>query len=162
MTRLPRLAKSGGIERSSLPSTRRATSNPLALAVLAYLAERPMHPYEMGKLLKERNQQESIKYKHSSLYMVIEQLSRAGYVAERETLRETRRPERTVYELTSAGRKELRDWMSDLVSVPAKEYRQFEAALALIVVLPPGHVVELLEQRRRLLSDQVDRIRSRA
>ena len=35
-------------------------SNPLALAVLALLFERPMHPYEMGLLLKQRNKEESI------------------------------------------------------------------------------------------------------
>lgn len=29
--------------------------NPLGLAVLAYLAERPMHPYELGKLLTEHD-----------------------------------------------------------------------------------------------------------
>ncbi len=141
-------------------TTRRAIRNPLALAVLAYLAERPMHPYELGKLLKERNQQESINYKHSSLYMVVEQLARAGYITEQEILRKARRPERTVYALTTAGRDELQRWMHDLVSVPTKEYRQFEAALALIVVLPPADVVDLLEQRKRALADQAKQIRA--
>lgn len=139
---------------------RRATRNPLALAVLAYLAERPMHPYELGKLLKERNQQESIKYKHSSLYMVIEQLARAGHVTEHETRRDTGRPERTLYALTADGRDELHRWMREAVAAPVKEYRQFEAALALIVVLPPADVLDLLEQRHRALSEQADRIRS--
>lgn len=141
-------------------TTRRAIRNPLALAVLAYLAERPMHPYELGKLLKERNQQESINYKHSSLYMVVEQLDRAGYITEQEILRKARRPERTVYALTTAGRDELQRWMHDLVSVPTKEYRQFEAALALIVVLPPADMVDLLEQRQRALADQANQIRA--
>ena len=33
---------------------RRSISNPLALAVLACLHERPMHPYEMAGTLRER------------------------------------------------------------------------------------------------------------
>ena len=33
-------------------------SNPLGLVVLAFLQERPMHPYELGRLLKSRNKQE--------------------------------------------------------------------------------------------------------
>lgn len=142
-------------------STRRSIRNPLALAVLAYLAEQPMHPYQLGKLLQERNQQESIRYKHSSLYMVIEQLHRAGHIIQQETVRDARRPERTVYALTTMGRHELRDWMHELVSVPAKEYRQFEAALALIVVLPPTDLLDLLEQRQRALVKQADQIQSR-
>lgn len=33
-------------------------SNPLALAVMALLFERPMHPYEMVSLMKERAKHE--------------------------------------------------------------------------------------------------------
>jgi DNA-binding PadR family transcriptional regulator len=143
-----------------MTTTRRAVRNLLALAVLAYLAERPMHPYELGKLLKERNQQESIRYRHSSLYMVISQLERAGLVAPGEVQRRGGRPERTVYSLTDAGRVELQEWMRELVATPAKEYRQFEAALALIVVLPPETVGDLLDQRLRTLTTQAERIRA--
>ena len=138
----------------------RRISNPLALAVLAYLAQRPMHPYEIGKLLKERDLRQSIDYKHSSLYMVVDQLHRAGYVAEQETRRDTRRPERTVYSLTPAGRDELQNWMRQLVATPVKEYRRFEAALALIAVLPPLEVLDLLDQRQQALAEQADRIRT--
>ena len=37
---------------------RRKVSNPLALAVLACLAERPMHPYEMSTTMRERGKHE--------------------------------------------------------------------------------------------------------
>ena len=37
-------------------------TNPLALAVLALLFERPMHPYEMGVTLKQRHKEESTVY----------------------------------------------------------------------------------------------------
>lgn len=135
-------------------------SNPLALAVLAFLMERPMHPYELGKLLKRRNKQDSIKYKHASLYMVVGQLSRDGYIAAQETVREGQRPERTVYRLTDEGEAELRARMRELVSEPVKEYPRFEAALSLIAVLPPEEVTGLLEQRRDALTEQATRIRA--
>lgn len=143
-----------------MAAKRGGVSNPLALAVLAYLMERPMHPYELGKLLKRRKSQESIKYKHASLYTVVGQLSRDGYVEALEKVREGQRPERTVYRLTDAGGDELRARMRELVSMPAKEYPRFEAALALIAVLPPHEVTELLEQRDRALTEQADRIRA--
>src|SRR6476659_2632762 len=36
-------------------------SNPLALAVLALVFERPMHPYEMASVMKQRHKHDSIK-----------------------------------------------------------------------------------------------------
>src|SRR5262245_43942842 len=78
-------------------------TNPLALAVLALLFERPMHPYEMAATLKERHKEESIKLRHGSLYAVIETLVKRGDIAPKETSRAGNRPERTVYELTPSG-----------------------------------------------------------
>lgn len=134
--------------------------NPLALAVLAYLVERPMHPYELGKLLEERNAGRSIDYKYSSLYMVVNQLVRAGYIEALGSERGGRRPERTVYRNTESGSERLRERMRELVSVPAKEYRQFEAALSLIVVLSPDEVPALLDQRHRALVEQAEQQRA--
>lgn len=130
---------------------KRRPSNPLALAVLVLLYERPMHPYEIACTLRERHKEASIKLNYGSLYTVIEQLQRERFIFPLETLREGKRPEKTVYELTSSGETELIDWMRELVSDPVKEYPQFEAALSLIPALPPDEVVELLEIRVNLL-----------
>ncbi|MGW0246385.1 PadR family transcriptional regulator [Nocardia goodfellowii] len=128
--------------------------NLLALTVLAYLIERPMHPYEIGKLLKQRNADRNIEYKHASLYMVVDQLARAGYIAAVGTERTGQRPERTVYTPTETGQIRLREQLRDMVAVPGKEYRKFEAALSLIVVLPPQEVPALLERRLHSLTEQ--------
>ena len=138
---------------------RRKVSNPLALAVLAELFAQPMHPYEMGRRLKEQGKDRDIKYNRGSLYMVVEQLTKAGFIAEHETVRDTQRPERTSYALTDAGRTELYDWMRELVSTPAQEYPSFGVALSLLVVVPPAETVELLGQRNAALTAQVDEIR---
>ena len=122
-------------------------SNPLALAVLALLFERPMHPYEMASTLKDRRKHESIKLRYGSLYTVIELLVTRGFIAAKETAREGKRPERTIYEVTPAGRDELHDWMADLIAEPVKEFPQFEAALCLLPVLPPDEALALLRQR---------------
>ena len=122
-------------------------SNPLALAVLALLFERPMHPYEMGVILRQRHKEDSIKLRYGSLYTVIDLLLRRGFITARETGRDGRRPERTVYEITPAGRDELHAWMTDLIAEPVKEYPQFEAALCLLPVLPPEEALALLRRR---------------
>jgi DNA-binding PadR family transcriptional regulator len=130
-------------------------SNPLALAVLALLFERPMHPYEMAATLKERHKEESIKLRYGSLYTVIDALVKRGDVVARATSRAGNRPERTVYELTPSGLDELRDWMRDLLRHPAKEFTQFEAGLSLLPVLPPEEAVSLLRDRALHLSGKV-------
>jgi len=130
-------------------------SNPLALAVLALLFERPMHPYEMAATLKERHKEESIKLRYGSLYTVIDALLARGFIVAKEVSREGRRPERTVYALTGTGLDGLRDWMRDLLRHPSKEFTQFEAALSLMPVLPPDEAVTLLRGRALHLSGRV-------
>jgi hypothetical protein len=72
-----------------------------------------------------------------------------------ETVREGRRPERTVYAITDPGRIELVDWLSELLAVPVKEYLRFEAALSLMSVLSPDVVIRLLEVRRTRLDADI-------
>src|SRR5688572_29931731 len=110
---------------------RRKVGNPLALAVLSYLTQRPMHPYELSRALRDNGDARSVKFNHGSLYMVMQQLAKAGYIAPQVTLRAGARPERTVYALTDAGRHELRGWMRELVEQPQHEYPRFVAALSL-------------------------------
>jgi DNA-binding PadR family transcriptional regulator len=141
-----------------MPDTKRPFSNPLALAVLVLLYERPMHPYEMATTLRERRKESSIKLNYGSLYTVIEQLLREKFIAVREILKEGKRPEKTVYELTPAGESELIDWMRELVSSPVKEYPMFEAAISLLPVLPPEEVIDLLEIRLGLLQKTIEEI----
>jgi DNA-binding PadR family transcriptional regulator len=129
----------------------RTRSNPLALAVLASLYERPMHPYEVAQTLRQRGKHESIRLNYGSLYTVVESLERRGLIRARETVRQGRRPERTVYEITDDGSRELVDWLSDLVATPAKEYRQFEGALSLLAVLSPEEATQLLRDRAEAL-----------
>jgi DNA-binding PadR family transcriptional regulator len=141
-----------------MTDTKRPFSNPLALAILVLLFERPMHPYEMATTMRERRKESSIRLNYGSLYTVIEQLLRAKFIAVREVLKEGKRPEKTVYELTAAGEAELIDWMRELVSSPVKEYPVFEAALSLLPALPPEEVIELLEIRLGLLQKTLDDI----
>ncbi|WP_020579113.1 PadR family transcriptional regulator [Actinopolymorpha alba] len=133
---------------------RRKVGNLLALAVLTYLSQRPMHPYELSRTLRDNRDVRSIKFNHGSLYMVVQQLERAGFVAAQETTREGQRPERTVYALTDAGRAELHDWLRELVEQPRYEFPSFVAALSVIGVLAPDEVVDLLHRRSARLADQ--------
>jgi DNA-binding PadR family transcriptional regulator len=142
-------------------ATEKRVSNPLALAVMALLYERPMHPYEMVSVMRERGKHESVRLRYSSLYSVVEALQREGLISPLETVREGRRPERTVYGLTDAGRVEFLSWLRELLSEPVKEYTQFAAGLTFLPALPPEEAAALLEGRVRRLESEVEEMRSR-
>ncbi len=127
--------------------TRRRVSNPLALAVLSCLTERPMHPYEISTTLRSRGKEQSIKLNYGSLYSVVESLQKHGLITSRETTRAGRRPERTVYEITPSGREEFEDWLAELLSTPVREFTSLEAGLSLMAGLAPDEVVRLLDTR---------------
>jgi DNA-binding PadR family transcriptional regulator len=134
---------------------KRKVANPLALAVLSLLAEKPMHPYEMSSTLRERVKEQSIKLNYGSLYSVVDSLVRHGLIEVLETVREGRRPERTVYAINDTGRVELVDWLSELLAMPVKEFLQFEAALSLMPVLSPEEVARQLEVRLNRLEGEL-------
>ena len=125
----------------------RNRSNPLALAVLICLDERPMHPYEVATTLRQRQKHESVRLNYGSLYAVVASLEKRGLIAPQGTKRAGRLPERTVYRLTDTGQIEAHDWLTDLISTPVKEYPSFEAALSFLPALPPDDVADLLTER---------------
>ena len=134
---------------------RRRLRNPLALAVLATLWQKPMHPYEIAQTLRSQGKDSSTKINYGSLYTVVQNLEKHGFVEVTDVERQGNRPERTVYGITETGRQEATEWMSDLIAVPAKEFPIFETALSLLGVLPPSDVERLLEERLKALDVQV-------
>ena len=130
---------------------RRKISNLLALSLLTLLTERPMYPYEMAATLRERGKDQAIKINWGSLYTVVQNMEKYGFIEAVEVAREGRQPERTTYQITDTGRAELKDWLRELLSVPEREYTRFEAALADSAVLPPDEIIGLLQQRLDVL-----------
>jgi DNA-binding PadR family transcriptional regulator len=126
-------------------------TNPLALAVLVCLYERPMHPYEVAQTLRSRAKHESVRLNYGSLYGVVESLEKRGLIRARETVRAGRRPERTIYEITDDGIREATDWLWELLAMPAKEYPQFMAGLSFMPALSPEEVASALRNRAQIL-----------
>jgi DNA-binding PadR family transcriptional regulator len=138
-----------------MKTTRELPRTPLAMAVMNLLMERPMHPYEMKSLIKERGHDQVIKIKGGSIYDTVERLEQGGFITAQETSRDGRRPERTVYAITDTGREETRDWLRELLAQPVNEYPQFAAALAFFAGLDKEEVVRLLKVRTALLDSQI-------
>jgi DNA-binding PadR family transcriptional regulator len=135
-------------------------SNLLALAVLSLLTERPLYPYQLAAVIRQRGLTSTVKLNYGALYAVIDTLHRLALIVPVETRREGRHPERTIYTATEAGRAELVDWLRVLIRTSATEYTQFVAGLALIAHLSPLEAVALLEDRMHALSEQIEAQRS--
>lgn len=126
---------------------RRKVGNLLALAVLSTLVERPMHPYEIASLLRARGKEDDMDIKWGSLYTVVRNLVKHGFIEVVDTTRAGARPERTVYRITGAGRVELVDWGRELVCAPEPEHPRFKAGLSVLAVLGPDEAAALLSRR---------------
>jgi DNA-binding PadR family transcriptional regulator len=132
--------------------TRWSRANPLALAVLVCLYEKPMHPYEVAQTLRTRAKEQSVRLNYGSLYAVVESLEKRGFIKATGTVREGKRPQRTVYEITDEGSLEMTDWLTELIGTPNKEYPAFQAGLSFIPALDPDDALAALRRRAEALS----------
>ncbi|MDJ0355921.1 PadR family transcriptional regulator [Paenarthrobacter sp. PH39-S1] len=137
---------------------RSSALNPLSVAALALLAERPMHPYEMYQLLMARSEDRLLKIRPGTLYHCVGRLEEQGLVRAAGTDREGNRPERTSYEISGPGREALSVRLRDLLATPVNEYPSFPLGVAEAHNLPGDDVVELLEERVAALEGQLTRL----
>ena len=141
----------GGQLRRQRPLPR----TPVALSVLSLLNERAMHPYEMRSLMRERRHDRAFRIRESSVYDTVTRIAERGFIEPVEVNREGRRPERTVYAITEAGRDELLVWLWDLASEPSAEYPAFAAPLMFIYSLGKDRAIAALQQRAARLEAEI-------
>ena len=134
---------------------RRKVGNLLALAVLSAVVTRPMHPYEIASVMREREKDRDMQIKWGSLYRVVQNLEKHGFLEPVQRERRGGRPERTVYRITGAGRAELEDWARELLGVPERDDLRFRAGLSVAGVLSPDEVIALLAERVRVLDAEI-------
>ncbi|AYF77319.1 PadR family transcriptional regulator [Nocardia yunnanensis] len=133
--------------------------NPLALAVLVQLWERPMHPYQISQTLKQRGKDSSVRINYGALYPVVESLQKHGFIEVVGAEQDGGRPARTVYRITDAGVAEMREWLRAWISEPEKEYPRFMAALSFLPALGPDEAVAVLRRRIAVLDKRIGEMR---
>lgn len=125
------------------------------IAILSLLREEPMHPYQMQLLLRERHKDEILVLKRGSLYHAINRLVRDKFVEAVSSLRHGRRPERTTYRITSAGRQQLLSSLSQMIAIPKNEPSEFLGAVSFLLYLSPGEAIEKLSTRVTQLESKI-------
>jgi DNA-binding PadR family transcriptional regulator len=132
--------------------------SPLGLSILELLSERPMHPYELAATMRSRHHDEFVRLNFGSLYHTVDSLERYGWIVPAEREKEGRRPERTIYRLTDAGRKVLLQVVAEIVAVPRREYLHFSAGLMFMHHLSAQGAVENLELRAQRLQEVITKL----
>lgn len=127
-----------------------ARLTPLGLMILALLAEDDMHPYEMIRLMRQRQDDRLVALTNGTFYHTVARLERAGLLAEIGVDRDGNRPERTTYTQTDAGAAAVGDWVRR--ELPRIDHpAQFRIALAESHNLERDEVIALLRERRAAL-----------
>jgi DNA-binding PadR family transcriptional regulator len=137
---------------------KRKVANLMALAVLATVVQRPMHRYQMASVMRARGKDRDMDIKWGSLYTVVQNLDRNGFLEPIGVTRQGARPERTVYQITDAGRDELIAWTRELIAEPQAEHTRFVAGLSVLAVLAPQDVIDLLRTRLERLTRSVEQL----
>jgi DNA-binding PadR family transcriptional regulator len=147
-------------ERGIMAAGKRKVASLMALAVLATVVQRPMHRYEMASVMRVRGKDRDMDIKWGSLYTVVANLEKHGFLEAIYVTRQGARPERTVYQITDAGRAELVAWTRDLIAEPEAEHTRFVAGLSVMAVLDPRDVVDLLRRRLQRLTESIDTLQA--
>jgi DNA-binding PadR family transcriptional regulator len=79
-------------------------------AVLALLADRPAHGYEIKRGLEERFGSVVAPLNAGQVYTTLQRLQRDELVAD-DAVAQSGRPDKRVYRLTDAGRQALEEWL---------------------------------------------------
>ncbi|HEX4723478.1 MAG TPA: PadR family transcriptional regulator [Pseudonocardiaceae bacterium] len=128
----------------------RATLTAMGLAVLECLHECPRHPYDIHQTMQEHETWRLVKLTTGSLYHTIERLAEDGLIEVVETSRAGRRPERTIYRVTDAGRDAFAARLRAMIADLPTEYPQYPVAVGFMHELQPEDA--LFQLRRRTLA----------
>ncbi len=101
----------------------------MKLVLLGLLMEADSHPYEMRQKMKDRSMLHYIKMQEGSLYYAIDQLRKQGCVEAMQTVKEGKRPDRTVYRITDEGKSLFQDMLLEQLAGNTSVFHPMYAAL---------------------------------
>lgn len=123
---------------------------PLHHAVLALLTDGPSHGYELKTRFQQTIGPQWGELHIGHLYQVLDRLARDGLVSGEVEVQD-RRPDRTVYRLTEAGRTELAAWLDEAAPRSSGYRDDFFLKVMAAARGEAGTVREVARQQRRSL-----------
>lgn len=135
------------------------------LLILWLLAERPLHGYQVKRILTDDGMAFWFGLEDASIYSVLRTLAKNGYATELEPEQEGNRPLRTRYAITPAGRVHYRQLLREAISTVHLPMAPIDVALAAAGDLPEADIQAALTERAanlRALADEIDQHRRAA
>ena len=126
------------------------------IVVLSLLAEQPRHGYDLDRVIEQRGYRQWTSLAFSSVYYLLKRLSERGLLEPDEGSQ----GRRTVFRLTEAGRRELKQAAGERVLAPAPPSAGVLPALNAYPRLDDPALVALLEQRVEALLGRLDELRA--
>lgn len=125
------------------------------LAVLWLLSERPHHGYRIKKILRDDALGFWFAIEDASIYSMLGSLVKEGYAKKLVTEQEGKRPTRTLYSITPAGRRHYEDLLRQAWRDPASHTDPIQIALAASGDLSEEEVDQLAGERLRALEQRL-------
>ncbi|MEW9700760.1 PadR family transcriptional regulator [Paenibacillus sp. SI8] len=119
----------------------------MKLVILGLLMEANRHPYEIRQIMKERGMHNYMKVQDGSLYYAMDQLKKDGFVEALEVVRDTNRPEKTIYQVTDAGKKKFQEFLMEQLHEEIWYYHPLYVALPFTVHGDQNKIAEILEHK---------------
>jgi DNA-binding PadR family transcriptional regulator len=142
-----------------LPTRNRRLTTP-DLVVLALLAEKPMHGYELNQELARREVHDWARVSRAQVYYSLRKLSDEQMIAPAPDQDFSQGPERTVYRLNARGALSFQQALDSPHWATQRPPNPFITWLALSGHLTAAAVTRGLKRRRGYLKKQLDKERS--
>ena len=126
------------------------------IVVLSLLAEQPRHGYDLDRVIEQRGYRQWTSLAFSSVYYLLKRLSERGLLEPDQSSQ----GRRTVFRVTEAGRRELRQAAGERVLAPAPPSAGVLPALNAYSRLDDPALAALLAQRAEALLGRLDELRT--
>jgi DNA-binding PadR family transcriptional regulator len=119
----------------------------MKLVILGLLMEGDRHPYEIRQTMKERAMDHYIKMQDGSLYYAMDQLRKEGFVEAVEVVKDTSRPDKTIYRITESGKEKFQDVLMQQFDEKKRIYHPLHAALSFAHYGDPKRIAIMLKNK---------------
>lgn len=127
--------------------------------ILGLLCERPMHGYELARLVQEDEALRAIwRIERSEIYFLLGKLAKGGLIIE-SAAEQARGPVRVIYAPTEAGRAEFAKWLRMPELRPRNLRTALLARLYMALRHDPQIAVELIDVQKQALIEWLGRTR---
>lgn len=118
----------------------------VSVMILGLIAEKPLNPYELTKLLGYLHIKDWFPVAASSVYATIKTLHKKGYITG-ESIKEGKMPEKTVYTISEKGREEFVASLEEYLGSTELDAVQFNIACILICHIDKDKAAMILNTR---------------